>query len=430
MCNNLFMRAIYIILISIITINLNVNSQIPHVLYGYVFYNDIPAKNFSITIINHNKDDIINNVKISGNYYQVDVGSFGWENGDLIEIIAKGYAHKSNTTIYLNLEVPYQKVPDIILTFNLSPPIKPFGPSIGYVGKFYNFSTYCNATFNISYGWDWNNDNIVDEWSDWLPPNAICNIRHSWGKEGKYEIKVRAKSEFGLISNWSEPLIIKIKKIDKIDKMDENPPDTYIINFIIDGNKVFFEWFGEDDLTSNLLYSYKIEGYSNWSKWGYNTNATFYLPNGDYIFKVKAKDEAGNIDLTPATINFTINVTLAISIISPIQKELFGKVKIKWDIKINNESKEDENIYISIFCNNETLIENVTNISYYIWDTTKFRNGNYSLTICARDLVGNVCMDKRNYIIINKNLNIYVYILPIFLLIFILSLIFYVKHKK
>ena len=424
------MRAIYIILISIIiVISSNVDSQIPHVLYGFVFYNDMPAKNFSITILNHNNGDIIDNVKISGNYYQVDVGSLGWKNGDLIEIIAKGYAHKSNKTIHLNLEVPYQKVSDIVLTFNLSPPIKPFGPSIGYVGESYNFSTHCNATFNISYGWDWNNDNVVDEWSDWLSPDAICNLRHSWGKEGKYKIKVRAKSEFGLISNWSEPLTIKIEKINGVDKIDKSPPDTYIINFMIDDNKVFFEWYGRDDLTNHLLYSYIIEGYSNWSKWSYDTNATFYLPNGDYIFKVKAKDKAGNVDLTPAKLNFTINVTLTVSIISPVQEELFGKVKIRWDIKINNKSKENEgNIYISIFCNNETLIGNVTNISYYIWDTTKFRNGNYSLTVYARDLFGNVGMDKKNYIIINKsNLNIYIYIL-IFLLVTIFLLI-YIKIK-
>jgi len=93
-------------------------------------------------------------------------------------------------------------------------------------------------------------------------------------------------------------------------------PNTIILKWpedIIDYNNVTFTWTGEDDLTKieNILYSYKLEGYTNkWSLWDRETTITYIdLPNAEYTFFVKAKDQAGNIDPIPVEEFFIINVS-------------------------------------------------------------------------------------------------------------------------
>jgi hypothetical protein len=92
-------------------------------------------------------------------------------------------------------------------------------------------------------------------------------------------------------------------------------PNTIILSWpddVIDYNNVTFTWTGEDDVsqTEDLLYSYKLEGENNiWSSWTDQTSKTYTnLPNGGYTFFVKAKDQAGNIDIIPIEELFTVNV--------------------------------------------------------------------------------------------------------------------------
>ncbi len=92
-------------------------------------------------------------------------------------------------------------------------------------------------------------------------------------------------------------------------------PNTIILSWpddVIDYNNVTFTWTGEDDVTQteDLLYAYKLEGENDiWSSWTNQTSKTYTnLPNGEYTFFVKAKDQAGNIDLIPIEELFTVNV--------------------------------------------------------------------------------------------------------------------------
>jgi len=99
---------------------------------------------------------------------------------------------------------------------------------------------------------------------------------------------------------------------------DTTPPDTTITSGpsgTINYNNITFEWTGNDDKTStsNLLYSYKLEGYDNsWSSWVPLTNKSYNnLPDNSYTFKVKAKDRAGNVDATPTEVTFTVRTGAA-----------------------------------------------------------------------------------------------------------------------
>jgi hypothetical protein len=94
---------------------------------------------------------------------------------------------------------------------------------------------------------------------------------------------------------------------------DTTPPETMIVSGPSGSTgytEVTFQWTGSDETTptAGLSYSYQLEGYdAEFSPFTPDTSKTYTnLPGGSYIFYVKARDEAGNIDPTPATSRFAI----------------------------------------------------------------------------------------------------------------------------
>ena len=90
-------------------------------------------------------------------------------------------------------------------------------------------------------------------------------------------------------------------------------PDTQIVSGpsgLINYSNVTFTWTGTDGNTQTeyLVYSYILEGYDlAWSAWTNSTTKTYYnLPDGNYTFKVRAKDKAGIPDYTPASLSFVL----------------------------------------------------------------------------------------------------------------------------
>ncbi|MFC2050310.1 triple tyrosine motif-containing protein [Chloroflexota bacterium] len=97
---------------------------------------------------------------------------------------------------------------------------------------------------------------------------------------------------------------------------DTMPPETIISiapDMTINYNEVTFEWTGSDDTssTASLTYSYYLEGYdTGYVPFSANTTKTYTaLPDGTYTFYVKSRDGVGNIDPTPASVEFTIATT-------------------------------------------------------------------------------------------------------------------------
>jgi hypothetical protein len=99
---------------------------------------------------------------------------------------------------------------------------------------------------------------------------------------------------------------------------DTTPPETTIVNApseaVTDG-EVSFQWTGSDDITTTpeLVYSYKLEGYdAEYSQFTADTSKTYTgLPDGNYVFYVKAQDKTGNIDPTPATDSFSVTTVIS-----------------------------------------------------------------------------------------------------------------------
>jgi hypothetical protein len=108
--------------------------------------------------------------------------------------------------------------PSLKMTENENnPPEKPgvpSGPTSGNIGITYSYSTSTTDLNNdmVKYGWDWNSDNIVDQWDDnngnYYLPATTTTISYIWNEKGSYNIKVIAEDTHGAQSDWSDPLPI------------------------------------------------------------------------------------------------------------------------------------------------------------------------------------------------------------------------------
>ena len=118
-----------------------------------------------------------------------------------------------------------------IINISINPlPDSPSKPSVQvtsysvYVGEAITF--YVLATDNdgdrIKYGFDWNGDASIEEWSDFYESGEKIEVKHSWNEAGEYYVRVKAKDEYGYESQWSDALLISIKQISPPSK--NHPP--------------------------------------------------------------------------------------------------------------------------------------------------------------------------------------------------------------
>ena len=89
-------------------------------------------------------------------------------------------------------------------------PAKPSGSALGVVGKEYTYKTSSNDPDGdkISYGWDWDGDMVVDEWTDYYDAGTEISITHSWNDTGMYYVRVKARDKVGGESDWSDPMSV------------------------------------------------------------------------------------------------------------------------------------------------------------------------------------------------------------------------------
>jgi hypothetical protein len=100
--------------------------------------------------------------------------------------------------------------------------------------------------------------------------------------------------------------------------LDRTPPDTTITggpSGTVGTSSASFSWTGTDNVTptGSLVYAFRLDPLeTTFSAFGATISKTYSgLADGSYTFLVKARDEAGNEDPTPASRSFTVNVTAA-----------------------------------------------------------------------------------------------------------------------
>ena len=97
-----------------------------------------------------------------------------------------------------------------------SPPKKPKTPT-GLDSIDPGFSAYYQSSSSdpdndsIRYGWDWNGDSIVDEWTKWYESNqTIVKTIHQWETNGTFYVKVKTQDIYGAESEWSNSLLVTV----------------------------------------------------------------------------------------------------------------------------------------------------------------------------------------------------------------------------
>jgi hypothetical protein len=377
-------------------------SMVPRPLYGHAYYGDgtgEPATGAKVTAVNMDTSEVLKNRTTVGEegYYSFDVGFPGpaWGDGTRVKVFVNGtdeYARwTGQATLTLESGQPTQRIPDIHL--QPPPPGQPVvsGPTTAQENESVTFTAVATDPngFEISYGWDWDDDGGVDEWTRLRPSGDPCSVAHSWGRGGSYRIRVVARNEHGVNSTWSSPHTITIGA-------DTQPPNTYITDGpdgLIHEGTATFGWSGDDDVTptSALQYTYMLEGHdAGWSTWTDATTVTYTdLSNGSYTFRVRARDAAHNVDDVPASRSFTVSrdytapaVTITQGPNGVIHKRgaLFS-----W--------RGDDDVSPAGQLRYRYMLENHSGWSSWTGQTTaeysSLSNGTYTFTVEATDTAGN-----------------------------------------
>jgi hypothetical protein len=97
-------------------------------------------------------------------------------------------------------------------------PGKPTGPLSGKPGVEYEYCTIGTDPDgdDLHYWFDWG-DNTNSGWVGPFASGDFGCAKHTWSKKGSYEIRVKAKNEKGLQSEWSDPLIVTMPRHKVID---------------------------------------------------------------------------------------------------------------------------------------------------------------------------------------------------------------------
>jgi len=96
------------------------------------------------------------------------------------------------------------------------PPQVPAAPSgetsvtIGTEAVYASQSTDVDSQ-EIYFQWDWG-DSTSSDWFGPFTSGEIVSVAHLWNQEGSYQIRVKAKDNTGLVSDWSDPLGVSITK--------------------------------------------------------------------------------------------------------------------------------------------------------------------------------------------------------------------------
>jgi len=123
---------------------------------------------------------------------------------------------------------------------------------------------------------------------------------------GSHLFEVCARDEVGNIDATPAQVWFEVA-------IDKEPPETEITNpleTVVKTVNFTFKFKGSDNQTKTegLEYSWCLNGVE-WKPFSKETNITLHnLANGEYLFEVRAKDDVGNVDSTPARASFGVSI--------------------------------------------------------------------------------------------------------------------------
>ncbi len=275
------------------------------ILAGYVRYGNesgLPAAGATVTAYNLDTNATLENVTDTNGGFEWDIYSGGdWHRNDTIRITASqqqgnGYTGwHGETTVTLNISKPY-----ILrnVTLHLPPPSVPSlqVPDEGFIGEKISFHAESDDqnNLNISYGWDWDDDHTVDEWTSWSKAGTTRNVTHSWDDPGTYKVRAIAKNERERLSNWSECRTLAIAN---------QPPDTPANPYPANGSTGIsrspsLSWNCSDPDSQSITYTLRFGPTQHPPTVSPNQTAALYQPDTlaygtTYYWQIIARDTYG-----------------------------------------------------------------------------------------------------------------------------------------
>jgi len=285
-------------------------------------------------------------------------------------------------------------------------PDGPFGPTTGIPGFQLGFSV--NGTDPESdpmvYGWDWDGDLEVDQWTELYDSGRNVSIGHIWSEFGIYEIRVKAKDIHGYDSIWSDPLVINIT--------ENHAPTIPDINGPLYGKYgVEYTYSAEStDPDGNQLYYLFDWGDGNHSDWIgpldsgeiCETNYT-WKENASFEVKVKAKDIYGNESNWSEPLIVTIeSIPPRIEIIKPINSLYFLNLKLwpratpliigKIDIEVISFDNLSGVHYVEFYIDDDYKSNISVRPFTWTWDERAFFK--HTIKVIAYDYSGNNAINE------------------------------------
>jgi len=195
-------------------------------------------------------------------------------------------------------------------------PSMPSGPTSGSPDTSYTYLT--NATDpdgdQVKYGWDWDGDGTVDEWSGLHTSGATCSVSHSWSSAGIYQVKVKAQDEYGAESGWSAALTVTISTNVAPDKpaRPSGPTSgkagtsyTYSSSATDpNGDKVYIMFDWDDGANSGWMGPF--------TSGDTVTASHVWSAQGTYSIKVKAKDVYGEESMWSEPLSISMPKTFGV----------------------------------------------------------------------------------------------------------------------
>jgi hypothetical protein len=175
-------------------------------------------------------------------------------------------------------------------------PSTPSGPSSGNIGTSLTFSTSTTDPDGdtVKYGWDWDGDGTVDEWSGLISSGSTDTRSHTWITPGTYAVQVKAEDSNGGQSAFSTPKTVTISSNSPPVKPTISGPSSGRV-----GRSYTYSSTTTDPESDQIYYWFDWADGTN-SGWTgpYNSGETLTMSHtwtaqGSYSVKVKAKDVSG-----------------------------------------------------------------------------------------------------------------------------------------
>lgn len=213
----------------------------------------------------------------------------------------------------------------IVISGPVNPPVDPRvnlaprAPTITSSGSAINSNVTFTATATdpendqLNYGFDWDNDGVVDDYTGFVPSGVSAQLSHVWSSAGTYTVTVFARDVWGHISSGTSVSVV-------ITSTDPTPVNTAPNVPVVGGNTASlvgvsenFTLTASDPQGDDLVYGVdwnndgEVDEYTNTVDSGISQVVSHvWNEAGVYSFKVYARDVWSAVS-SPAVFTITIS---------------------------------------------------------------------------------------------------------------------------